>query len=283
MADLAANSAGEEIVRRYAARLRVMLPLPLAEPLDYAVPEGIGRAEPGSFVQVELGPRKVVGVVWEDHGGEALPLDRLKPVLQVLPALPLRPEMRRFIDRVAAYTLSPPGMVLKMAMSVEEALLPRAPRRICVITPNGLAALEAAHAETKLTAARRRVLQALREESACAAAELARRAGCTPGVVRGLIEAGLLGEEFVSGEPAAEPIPDWQTAGPALSQDQQRAAERLVARMRESGFSVTVLDGVTGSGKTETYFAAIAAALAAADRAASLVRFETVRAEPVRV
>src|SRR5207302_359080 len=77
------------------------------------------------------------------------------------------------------------------------------------------------------------------------------------------IAAGLIGEEFVSSEPAAAPMPDWQSAGPLLSRDQEWAAERLVERVREGGFSVTVLDGVTGSGKTETYFAAIAAALAA--------------------
>ena len=263
MADVAANSAGEEIVRTYPARLRVMLPLPLAEPLDYLAPEGIATPEPGSFVRVALGSRQVFGVVWEGEGGEGLPLDRLKSILEILPAPPLRPEMRRFIDRVATYTLSPPGMVLKMAMSIEEALLPRAPRRVCVMTADGLTALESADAETKLTAARRRVLQALRDEGACAATELARRAGCTAGVVRGLIAGGLVAEDFVSGEPAAEPTPDWRADGPALSCDQERAAERLVARVHEAGFSVTVLDGVTGSGKTETYFAAIAAALAA--------------------
>ncbi len=82
-------------------------------------------------------------------------------------------------------------------------------------------------------------------------------------MVRGLIAAGLLAEELVSGDPAAPPSGDWGAPGPALSHDQQAAAERLVARVAEGGFGVTVLDGVTGSGKTEAYFAAIAAALAA--------------------
>ncbi|HEY4472489.1 MAG TPA: primosomal protein N' [Stellaceae bacterium] len=263
MPDLAANSAGEEIVRAHPGRLRVMLPLPLPEPLDYLPPERIAVPEPGRFVRVGLGSRHLVGVVWEGEAGEALPIDKLKPILEVLSAPPLRSEIRRFIERVAAYTLAPPGMVLKMAMSVEEALLPRTPRRVCAITPAGLVLLESADAATKATAARRRVLQALRDHGACSTAELARRAGCGAGVVRGLIAAGLIGEEFVSSEPAAEPMPDWQSAGALLSRDQERAAERLVERVREGGFSVTVLDGVTGSGKTETYFAAIAAALAA--------------------
>src|SRR5437762_1485922 len=263
MPDLAANSAGEEIVRPHPARLRVMLPLPLPEALDYLAPEGIAVPEPGCFVRVGLGSRHLVGVVWEGEAGEALPVDKLKPILEVLPTPPLPPEMRRFLERVAAYTLAPPGMALKMAMSVEDALLPRAPRRVCTIIPAGLAMLESAEPATKQTAARRRVLQVLRDEGACSTAELARRAGCGAGIVRGLIAAGLIGEEFVSSEPAAGPMPDWQSAGPLLSRDQERAAERLVERVREGGFSVTVLDGVTGSGKTETYFAALAAALGA--------------------
>src|SRR5258705_3808271 len=262
MAELPANSAGVEVDRSLSTRVRVMLPLPLPEALDYLPPDGKIPPEPGSFVTVGLGSRRLIGVVWEEGGGE-LPVERLKPVLGILPTPRLRPEMRRFVERVAAYTLTPPGMVLRMAMSVEEALLPRPPRRVCAITPAGVAALDDAALGPKLTAARRRVLQALHDEGACSIAELARRAGCGAGAVRGLIATGYVGEEFVSGEPTPEPIPDWRSEGPALSADQEAAAQRLVEPVREGGLSVTVLDGVTGSGKTETYFAAIAAALAA--------------------
>jgi primosomal protein N' (replication factor Y) len=154
-------------------------------------------------------------------------------------------------------------MVLKMAMSVEEALLPPPPRRVCAISPAGVAALAESEGGKKLTAARRRVLEVLRDESAGAAAELARRAGCGAGVVRGLIATGLVVEELLPGEPPVPPSSDWSAPGPALSPDQMAAAERLVARVAEGGFGVNVLDGVTGSGKTEAYFAAIAAALSA--------------------
>ena len=263
MAELPANSAGVEVDRSLSTRVRVMLPLPLPEALDYLPPDGAMPPEPGRFVRVGLGSRRLIGVVWDAGDGE-VPVERLRPVLDILPTPPLRPELRRFVERVAAYTLAPPGMVLRMAMSVEEALLPRAPRRVCAITPAGLAMLdEEAGPGQKLTAARRRVLQALHDDGACSTAELARRAGCGAGVVRGLIAAGHIGEEWVSSEPSAAPIPDWDAAGPQLSADQAGAAHRLVERVAEGGFSVTVLDGVTGSGKTETYFAAIAAALAA--------------------
>jgi primosomal protein N' (replication factor Y) (superfamily II helicase) len=246
-------------------RAQILLPLPLPAPLDYLVPPGMAMPEPGSFVRVALGSRRLIGVVWQVGAGDEMPVDRLKPLLDVLPAPPpLRAELRHFIERVAAYTLAAPGAVLRMAMSVEEALSPPPPRRICTATPAGIAAVlaESAAAANKLTAARRRVLAALNDGAAGSIAEIARRAGCTPGVVRGLIVAGLVAELLLPGEPPV-PAPQWEAAGPKLSPDQLRAADRLIERAAAGGFGVTVLDGVTGSGKTETYFAAIAAVLAA--------------------
>ena len=72
-------------------------------------------------------------MVW-DGDSEALPAERLRPLLDLLPTPQLRPELRRFVDRVASYTLAPPGAVLRMTMSVGDALLPPPPRRICAIT-----------------------------------------------------------------------------------------------------------------------------------------------------
>ena len=272
MPDSRANSAAgtdRESDRPLGAQpVRVMLPLPLPAPLDYLVPDGAAVPEPGSFVRVSLGSRRVIGVVWDGAGeesgeesGSAVPVERLKPITEILPTPKLRPELRRFVERVAAYTLSAPGAVLRMAMSVEEALLPPPPRLVCAATPAGLAALAEPSPQTPLTAARRRVLETLRDGSAWSIAEAARRAGCGAGVVRGLIAAGHVGERLMPGEPRPLPQGAWDAAGPKLSPDQEAAASRLVERTGAGGFSVTVLDGVTGSGKTETYFAAIAAAL----------------------
>ncbi|HEY8872945.1 MAG TPA: primosomal protein N', partial [Stellaceae bacterium] len=201
-------------------RVRVMLPLPLPEPLDYLMPEGAAFPEPGSFVRVSLGPRRMIGVVWdragEDAGeesGSAVPLERLKPVGEILPTPALRPELRRFVERVARYTLSPPGAVLRMAMSVEEALLAPPPRRICAATPAGLAALgESPTGGKKLTPARRRVLEALRDGAAYSIAEAARRAGCGAAVVRGLMAAGHVAELLLPGEPPSPPAITWDAA-----------------------------------------------------------------------
>jgi primosomal protein N' (replication factor Y) len=251
----AANAEGAA-----AAPVKVLLPLPLRGALDYRPPQPGPAPLPGQFVRVGLGSRRVVGVVWDDRSEAEVPAERLKPIIEILPTPALRPELRHFIDRVAAYTLAPAGAVLRMAMSVEAALLPPPSRRVCDIAPAGLAALDGGKT-VKLTAARHRVLDALRGGGAATVAEIARRAGCGAAVVRGLIAAGLAEESWVTGARPAPSAAAWRHDAAMLSADQQLAARRLLERTGAGGFSVTVLDGVTGSGKTETYFAAIAAAL----------------------
>src|SRR5215468_4177637 len=175
---------GEQAERKIARyRIRVLLPLPLPEALDYLASEEI---DAGSFVRVPLGQRSLVGVVWDGTGDE-LPAARLKPMLETLPAPKLRPELRRFIERVAAYTMAPPGAVLRMAMSAPEALQPPRPRRLCAASLAGIAALAQTQTKRPLSPARRRVLERLQEGPAMMAAELARLAGCSAGVVRDLL------------------------------------------------------------------------------------------------
>ncbi|MBV9687213.1 MAG: primosomal protein N', partial [Alphaproteobacteria bacterium] len=77
-------------------RVRVLLPLPLAEAFDYFAPGS--SPELGSFVRVPLGRRSVPGVVWEG-GDDVLPRERLKPIIETLATPPLQPELRRFIER----------------------------------------------------------------------------------------------------------------------------------------------------------------------------------------
>jgi primosomal protein N' (replication factor Y) len=260
MADCPASLASPPDVSLVSNRLRVLLPLPLPAALDYRASEGEAAPEPGRFVRVNLGPRRLIGVVWEGEGDEVAE-ERLRPIVEMLPTPPLSTELRRFIDRVAGYTLAPPGMVLRMAMSIEAALLPQAPRRVCAITEDGIAAL-AEPPSKNLTPARRRVLEVLRDVPAESIAETARQAGVGASVVRGLIAAGFAAEHLAQPVAPRVEMPDWRAPAPALSPAQARAAKHLVERVEGGGFRVAVLDGVTGSGKTETYFAAIAAALA---------------------
>jgi primosomal protein N' (replication factor Y) (superfamily II helicase) len=253
-----ASSVGGDSPRAASgARVRVLLPLPLAGAYDYAVPAGIDVA-PGDFVAVPLGARQVAGVVWGPSTDEVA-AEKVKPIAERLAAPPLSAELRQLVDWVAAYTLAPPGAVLRMAMSVPDALDAARPLVGYGLSVAGRAALDGDTAElSALSAPRRRVLA----EAALApgiAVDLARRAACGAGVVKGLTRTGLLEPMELPRRAPLQP-PDWRLPGPTLSAAQELAATDLIARLG-TGFSVTFLDGVTGSGKTEVYFAAIAGAL----------------------
>lgn len=236
--------------------VRVMLTEPVG-PYDYLVPDGMAHA-PGTIVQVPLGKRAALGVIW-DSDPEAKPIDRhrLRPIESVFMAPPMQGAMRRFVDWVAAYTLSAPGAVLRMALSSPAALDPP-------VAAVGWRAAEGAVANTN---ARRRVLAVLGDGPPRPGTELARDAAVTPGVIRAMARAGLL-------DPAAllPPAPTWPSPAPAmLTPAQAEAAAALRDAVAAAKFSVTLLQGVTGSGKTEVYLDAIAACLQAGRQALVLL------------
>jgi primosomal protein N' (replication factor Y) len=244
-------------------RVRVLLPLPLPGVFDYRRPSGLALA-PGDVVQVPLGGRQVCGVLWDDAPGDGgVDDDKLKVVSARLDVPPLPAELRRFVDWVARYTLSPPGAVLRMAISVPSAFAPPKPiqayRRAA---PRGAAA--------KPTPARQRVLAVLEGGPPRTAVDLAREAGCSPSVVKGLIAAGLI-EPVALPPPPPFAAPDWRLPGAALSAAQAEAATTLRRAVAAGGYDATLLDGVTGAGKTEVYFAAVAAALQAGGQALVLL------------
>lgn len=234
--------------------VKVLLPLPLADAYDYRVPAEMHLA-PGQFVVVPLGKRELVGVVWGAGTGE-VPQAKLRDVIGMLPALPMADAMRRFVDWVSAYTLMPPGAVLRMAMSAPSAL--EAPKTELVYR----AAEQSDDVALKLTAARRRVLDQLKDGPAMPAAELAHLAGVGTSVVKTMASVGLL-EAVERAVRRSFPQPDGMRDGPTLSPAQKIAADGLVEKVKAHAFSAMLLDGVPGAGKTEVYFEAIAAALSA--------------------
>ena len=233
-------------------RIRVLLPIPLAAgAYDYRIPAGL-TVQPGHFVVVPLGGRQLVGVVWDGAADPDLPEAKLRDIAGLLDAPPMTDTLRRFVTWVAAYTLSPPGAVLRMAMSAPAGLEP----------PPARAGWQLSNAElpARVTPGRARVLAVLRPGEVRAGPELAAAAGVSPAVVRGLADAGVLVPALLPQGAAFAP-PDPDHPGPVLGAEQDSAAAALRAQVAARDFGVTLLTGVTGSGKTEVYLDAVAECL----------------------
>ena len=183
---------------RPPATVAVLMPLPLERAYDYAVPAELAPANtPGAFVRVPLGRVERVGVVWGEGEGDVDPA-RLKPVTAVLNVPPMTEPLRRLVDWTADYTLTNRGSVLRMAMSVPGALEPASVRTAYRLGPG-----EA----PRMTAARERVIALLRDGPPRTASEIAREAGVSAGVVRGLAHSRACSRQSRCGRSRASTAP----------------------------------------------------------------------------
>ncbi len=216
---------------------------------SYALPEGVEMPEVGMFVEVPLNNRKSFGVVWE-QSEEPPKSAKLKEIIQVFDLPPLSKTHMEFLQRLAAYTLAPLGAVLKMSLSAPKAFAPeKGVTGYQIKTPSSED--EEAHSD---------LLKILRKHGAQTAAQLKSKASYSPARLKTLVKNNVL--EIISvysPAPCIHPDPTLSSFG--LSEEQNNAALALIDNIRKKSYSCALLDGVTGSGKTEVYFEAVAEAL----------------------
>ncbi|TAK46896.1 MAG: primosomal protein N' [Xanthobacteraceae bacterium] len=228
--------------------VEVLAAVAVDQTYSYRVPDGLAVAV-GDVVTVPLGARATTAVVWAEATPEPRLHNRIKDIAGRLDVPPLREELRGLIEWMAGYTLASRGMVLRMALQRGEL----GPERVRVgVRVTG-------EAPARLTPARRRVLAVLADGLVHAKADVVLEAGASVSVIDGLVDEGTLTATPLKPSPPPEPDPGF--GAPDFTPDQQRAAEALRAIAAADAFTVALIDGVTGSGKTEVYFEAIAEAL----------------------
>jgi len=238
----------------------VLTTQPIDRFLDYKAPKN--GVKLGSYVEIPLGPRKVIGVVWGVGKGD-YDKSKIRMISNVLEVSAMKPEMMEFLLRAGRYTLTPLNVMLKLATRAPGLANPPS---MNIVYAKGNRTID------RMTPARERVLNALKDNSDMqfTAKELKEAANVSISVIKGLVSQGAISElETPRDIPYSKLDPYFPSK--KLTSAQKIAGNTLRDYVRMGTYSTTLLRGVTGSGKTEVYLEAVSECLSLGKQALILI------------
>ncbi len=251
MNDLFQENSYEAIEKKIVP---VLVPYPVDRAYSYIVPEDMELSK-GDYVLVPLGGRDVIGVVWDSEADD-IPKNKLKEIIYKFPVTPMPKVHREFIRWVAGYVMSPVGAVLKMAVSVAAALDKPKPVTGYVVNIKE----NSENLKRGLSPKGMKILDILSDGTPRRASELARLADCSASVIKTMCKKYFIRQVDIYSNPPCK-YPDLSIKGAKLSAEQKESAKKISEHVNADKNIVSLLDGVTGAGKTEVYFEAVHTAL----------------------
>lgn len=244
--------------------LRVALPLPLAQLFDYRTPDGLQAAcgDIGRRVRVPFGPRELTGIVTAVGPSEPGTTQLREALVWLDDAPTFHGELLTSLRWLARYTHAPLGEVLATALPAalrRGEPLPETHAWAWQLTEAGATALDGLRNNGRPRRLAECLRESTRDEDALDDLQPAWRASARALAKRGLVERIAIPASKLA--PAPQP-------GPTINEEQRVAVDALLSA---DGFAPTLLEGVTGSGKTEVYLHAIADCLARGRQALVLV------------